>query len=97
MATAEFSKFADILSTAPSQHHLLGFEIAQLEFHHLILSLFIVLLPKAHLTSHFRMSGSSESHHHDYLGPEDLFLHSSLPRSSPSWIQGFPQEDGVGN
>ena len=28
-ATAEFSKFAGILS---SQHHLLGFEIAQLEF-----------------------------------------------------------------
>ena len=35
MATAEFSKFADILSAALSQHHLLGFEIAQLEFHHL--------------------------------------------------------------
>ena len=33
MATAEFSKFADILSAALSQHHLLGFEIAQLEFH----------------------------------------------------------------
>ena len=31
---AEFSKFADILSAALSQHHLLGFEIAQLEFHH---------------------------------------------------------------
>ena len=31
----EFSKFADILSTALSQHHLLGFEIAQPEFHHL--------------------------------------------------------------
>jgi len=31
----EFSKFADILSAALSQHHLLGFEIAQLEFHHL--------------------------------------------------------------
>ena len=29
MATAEFSKFADILSAALSQHHLLGFEIAQ--------------------------------------------------------------------
>ena len=28
MATAEFSKFADILSAALSQHHLLGFEIA---------------------------------------------------------------------
>ena len=35
VATAEFSKFADILSTALSQHHLLGFERAQLEFHHL--------------------------------------------------------------
>ena len=33
--TAEFSKFAGILSTALSQHHLSGFEIAQLEFHHL--------------------------------------------------------------
>ena len=29
------SKFAGILSTALSQHHLLGFERAQLEFHHL--------------------------------------------------------------
>ena len=34
MATAEFSKFAGILSAALSQHHLLGFDIAQLEFHH---------------------------------------------------------------
>jgi len=35
VATAEFSKFAGILSAAFSQHHLPGFEIAQLEFHHL--------------------------------------------------------------
>ena len=35
VATAEFSKFAGILSAALSQHHLLGFEIAQQEFHHL--------------------------------------------------------------
>ena len=35
VATAEFSKFAGILSVALSKHHLLGFEIAQLEFHHL--------------------------------------------------------------
>ena len=35
VATAEFSKFAGILSAAFSQHHPLGFEIAQLEFHHL--------------------------------------------------------------
>ena len=30
-----FSKFARILNVALSQHHLSGFEIAQLEFHHL--------------------------------------------------------------
>ena len=35
VATAEFSKFAGILSAALSQHLLLGFEIAHLEFHHL--------------------------------------------------------------
>ena len=35
VATAEFSKFAGILSAALSQHHLLRFQIAQLEFHHL--------------------------------------------------------------
>ena len=35
VATAEFSKFAGTLSTALSLHHLLGFEIAQLKFHHL--------------------------------------------------------------
>ena len=34
-ATAEFSKFAGILSAALLQCDLLGFEIAQLEFHHL--------------------------------------------------------------
>ena len=33
-ATAEFSKFAGILNVALSQHHLSGFEIAQLEFYH---------------------------------------------------------------
>ena len=38
------------------------------------LALFIVMLSKAHLASHSRMSGSSEwSHHRDYLGREDLF------------------------
>ena len=35
VATAEFSKFASMLSAALSQHHLSGFVIAQLEFHHL--------------------------------------------------------------
>ena len=32
--TAEFSKFAGILSAALSQRHPSGFGIAQLEFHH---------------------------------------------------------------
>ena len=58
VATAELSKFAGILSAALSQQHLLGFEIAQLDFHQLQLALFIVMLPKAHLTLHCRMSGS---------------------------------------
>ena len=31
MATAEFSKFAGILRATLSQHHLSGFEIAQVE------------------------------------------------------------------
>ena len=35
VASAELSKFAGILSATLSQHHILGFEIAQLEFHHL--------------------------------------------------------------
>ena len=35
VATAEFSKFAGMLSAALPQHHLLGFEVGQLEFHHL--------------------------------------------------------------
>ena len=40
-----------------------------------LLALFVVMLSKAHLTSHSRMSGLGEwSHHHDYLGHEDLFF-----------------------
>ena len=35
VVTAEFSKFAGILSVSLLQHHLLGFEIGQLEFYHL--------------------------------------------------------------
>ena len=35
VATAEFSKFAGIMSATLSHYHLLEFEIAQLEFYHL--------------------------------------------------------------
>ena len=59
MATAEVSKFVDILNVALSQCHLSEFEIAQLELQSLPLALFVVLLPKSHLTSHYRMSASS--------------------------------------
>ena len=59
MDTAEFSKFADILNAALSQHHILGFEIAQLGIPPPPLALFVVMPPKAHhLTWHFMMSGS---------------------------------------
>ena len=58
VATAEFSKFAGILSAALSEHLFLGFEIAQLPSPPL--ALFVVMLPKAQLTSHSMMwmSGS---------------------------------------
>ena len=67
MATAEFSKFAGILSAALSQHHLSGFEIAPNEIAPFEIApgipspplpLFIVRLSKAYLTSHSRVSGS---------------------------------------
>ena len=57
VATNEFSKFVGILSAALSQSHLLGFELAQLEFHSST-SFVLVLLPEATLTSPSRMSGS---------------------------------------
>ena len=43
---------------ALSQQHLLGFEIAHLKFHHLHQLYLSLMLPKAHLTSHSKMSGS---------------------------------------
>ena len=50
------------------------------------LALFVVMLPKAHLTSHSRMSLGEWSHHHGYLSHESchLFLLSSASgRSLP--------------
>jgi len=57
VATAEFSKFAGILSAALSRHYLLGFD-SSTGIPSPPLGLFIVMLPKAHLTSDTRMSGS---------------------------------------
>ena len=58
VATAELSKFAGILSAALSQHHLSGFEILTGKSPP-PLALFIVMLPKAHLTSHSSRSFST--------------------------------------
>ena len=58
VATAEFSKFAGILSEALPQHHLLGLENNSAGIPSPPLALFNLMLSKAHLTSHSRMSGS---------------------------------------
>ena len=57
MATAEFSRFADILSAALSQHHLLGWNSSTGNLSP-PLALFLVMLPTSQWTSRSRMSGS---------------------------------------
>ena len=77
VATAEFSKFVGILSAALSQHHLLGFEVAQLEFHHFhwLRSWWCFLRPNW-LCIPGCMALGEWSHHHRYLGHEYLFCSS---------------------
>ena len=53
-----FFKFAGILSAALSQHHLLIFSNSSAGISSPPLALFVAMLPKAHLTSCSRMSGS---------------------------------------
>ena len=60
VATAKFSKFAGILSTALSQHCLLGFEIAQMEFHHLHLLCSRRVLSRVGLRSQGRKVNSED-------------------------------------
>ena len=57
VATAEFSRFAGILSAALSQHHLLGFD-SSTGIPSSSVALLMAMLPKAHLTLHSRMSVS---------------------------------------
>ena len=79
VASAEFSKFTGILSAAVSQHHLLGFEITLLEFHHLH-QLFLqwCFLRLTWLRIPGCLALGEWSHHHGYLGHWDLFLYSSV-------------------
>ena len=58
VATVEFSKFAGMLSAALSQHHLNRIWNSSTGIPSPPLTLFVVMLPKAHLTLHSRMSGS---------------------------------------
>ena len=77
VATAQFSKFAGILSAALSQHHLSGFKIAQLEFHHLheLCSYWCFLRPTwLHIPGCLALG--EWSHHRDYLVVK-IFLYSS--------------------
>ena len=72
LATAEFSRFAGILSASLSQHHLLGFNIAQLRFHnlHYLCSLWCFLRPTwLHIPGCLALG--EWSHHRDYLGCEN--------------------------
>ena len=74
VATAEFSRFAGILSAALSQHHFFRIWNSSTGIPSPPLTLFVVMLSKAHLTSHSRMMALGEwSHHRDYLGRKDLF------------------------
>ena len=57
VATAEFSQFADILNAALLQPHSLGFLNSSSGLPSVLLTLFVVMLPKAHLTSYSRISG----------------------------------------
>jgi len=76
VATSEFSKFAGILSAALSQPHLLGLEIAQLEFHHLYyLCLQWCFLRPSWLHIPECLALGWWSHHRDYVGHEDLFVY----------------------
>ena len=57
VATDEFSKFDDILNAALLQPHSLGFLNSSTGIPSPLLSLFVVMFPKAHLTSYSSISG----------------------------------------
>ena len=78
VVTVAFSKLAGILSAALSQHILLGPEYSSGGILSPPLTLFVLILPKPHFTSHPRISHSRwVIHHRGYLGHKDLFLYSS--------------------
>ena len=74
VATVEFSTFAGIMSAVLSWHQFLGFEIAQLEFHHLhYLCSWWCFLMSTWLRIPGCLALGEWSHHRDYLSRDDLF------------------------
>ena len=74
VAAAEFSKFAGRLIAALSTASSFRIWNSSTGIQSPPLALFVVMLSKAQLTSHPRCLVLDEwSHHHDYLGREDLF------------------------
>ena len=58
VATAEFSKCAGILSAALSKHHFFRIWNSSTGIPSPPLALLVVMIPKVHLTSHSKVSGS---------------------------------------
>ena len=102
VATAEFSKFAGIWSVTLLQHHLLGFEITQLEFHqHFLYSLLFIPLPQWFISIHATLVfASTYCQGSIILSACKLFpprsetvLHSSTGlRSDPGYFPGDTEE-----
>ena len=77
MATAEFSKYAGILSAALLTASYFRILNSSAGMPPLPIPLFTAMLPKAHLTSHFRMSSLGKwPHHCGYLSLKPLWISS---------------------
>ena len=73
VATAEFSKFADNIECSTLTASTIRIWNSSAGIPSPPLALFIVMLPKALLTSHSILALDEWSHHHDYPGCEELF------------------------
>ena len=83
MATAEFSKFAGILSATLSQHHLSGFEIAQIPLNYEFWS---HLCMQAGLGFWALNSGGQRSKSPAQGPGKNVVPLASVPASGPHWL-----------
>ena len=86
VATAEFSRFAGILNAALSQHHLLGFEIAQLKFE----------IAGQRLTDFFakRMHWSQQTPSSKNTREDSTHVHHKMINTKIRFIIFFSSKDG---